>query len=615
MDRNQIIGFTLIGVLFMVYVFFFGQEPKPQNTMAIDSTRVTLLPRRDTSNVVTISDSALSKEMQEKYGMFAAGGSGKEEELVLENKDLQITLSTKGGNVKKVLLKKYLTYDKKPLYLINEKSSKIALNISTVDNREINLDELYFTGQVNKEADRQTAVFRLPIADGKYIEQLFTLPAEGFQMDYNVKFVGLENVVKNVPATINWNTHLQKIEYDINQSRDRSTVNYYTTEEGFDNLPEASRNEETEKLETPVKWVNMKQKFFNSAIIAKNSFSAGTVSSKVTGNDSTNIKELNASVQLPYADLIAGKGNYQFFFGPNEFGVCKNVVEGFEDNVNLGWPVINLINRFVVIPVFHLLESVIFNYGIIIVILVLLLKLILLPLSYKSYVSMAKMKVMKPELDEIKAKYGDDMQKTQAEQMQLYQKVGINPLSGCIPVLLQMPILFAMFSFFPNAIELRQQPFLWSPDLSTYDAVITWKENINFFGWNLLDNHISLFTLLMTISTLVYTWFNNQMSTAVQGPMKAVSYVMPVVFMFVLNSFPAGLSFYYFVSNLVTIGQQLVIKRFVDEGALRAKLDENRKNYQSGNVKKSPFMQRLNDAMKAQEELKKNQEETKKKKK
>jgi len=235
-----------------------------------------------------------------------------------------------------------------------------------------------------------------------------------------------------------------------------------------------------------------------------------------------------------------------------------------------------------------------------------LLKTVLFPLSYRSYISMAKMKVMKPELDEIKAKFGDDMQKVQAEQMQLYQKVGINPLSGCIPVLLQMPILFAMFSFFPNAIELRQQSFLWSNDLSTYDAVITWKDNISIFGWNALDNHISLFTFLMTISTLVYTWFNNQMSTAVQGPMKAVSYAMPVVFMFVLNSFPAGLSFYYFISNIVTILQQLIIKRFVDEDALRAKLEENRKNYQTGNVKKSPFMQRLNDAMKAQEEIKKN---------
>lgn len=610
MDRNQIIGFSLIGVLFIVYIYFFGQEPKPQNTMAIDSSKVVdLTPKRtvDTAKTAAYTDSLLNKENVEKYGKFAAGANGKEEEIVLENKNIQVTLSSRGGNVKKVLLKEYLTYTKQPLYLVNPVNSHIALKVATVDNREINLNELYFTGQKGKSGEKETAVFRLPLAEGKYVEQSFALSPEGFQLDYDIRLVGLEGVVKNAPVVFDWKNNLQKIEYDINQSRDRSTVNYYTVNEGFDNLTEASRSEEKETPEGAVKWVSIKQKFFNSAIIAKNNFSGATVSSLVSGNDTNNIKELNATVQLPYADLVSGKGNYQYFFGPNEFGVCKQVAEGFEDNVNLGWPVINLINRFVVIPVFHLLESVIGNYGIIIIILVLLLKLLLFPLSYKSYISMAKMKVMKPELDEIKSKHGDDMQKQQAEQMQLYQKVGINPLSGCIPVLLQMPILFAMFSFFPNAIELRQQPFLWSPDLSTYDAVITWKENISFFGWNILDNHISLFTLLMTISTLVYTWFNNQMSTAVQGPMKAVSYVMPVVFMFVLNSFPAGLSFYYFVSNIVTICQQLIIKRFVDEDALRAKLEENRKNYQSGNAKKSPFMQRINDAMKAQEELKKNQ--------
>ena len=610
MDRNQIIGFSLIGVLFMVYIYFFGAETKPQNTTLLDSTKV--VEKKITSNdslgnaSISIIDTAvLNKETTDKFGIFAAAANGKEEELVLENKDIKVTLSSKGGNVKKVLLKNYFTYDKKPLYLADEKSSSISFKIFTLDNREINLNELYFTGQVSKTDTAQSAVFRLPMGNGKYVEQSFSLLNEGFQLDYDINFVGLTNSIKNVPATFNWKNNLQKIEYDINQSRDKSTVNFYTAAEGFDNLTETSRSPETEKIETPVNWINLKQKFFNSAIIAKNSFSGAQVSSRVIGNDSTNIKELEASVYLPMTDLTSGKGKYMYFFGPNEFATCKKVTEGFQENVNLGWPVIKWINRFVVIPVFNFLASKIANYGIIIIILVLLLKLILFPLSYKSYVSMAKMKVMKPELDEIKAKFGDDMQKTQAEQMQLYQKVGINPLSGCIPVLLQMPILFAMFSFFPGAIELRQQSFLWSPDLSTYDAVITWKENIMIFGWNILDNHISVFTLLMTISTLVYTWFNNQMSTAVQGPMKVVSYAMPVVFMFVLNSFPAGLSFYYFVSNIVTILQQLIIKRFVDEDALRAKLDENRKNYQTGTVKKSKFMQRLDDAMKAQEEVKK----------
>jgi len=608
MDRNQIIGFSLIAVLFMVYIFFFGPEPQP--IPPVTKIETTQTPSADSAQVATqvtaLPDSVVTKQFSEKLGVFAAGGIGKEEEVVLENANLQVTLSTKGGNVKKVLLKNYTTFYKQPLYLSDENSSQQSFKVSTTDNREIDLNELFYIPNIERTTDSQTAVFRLAVADGKYVEHKFSLNKEGFQLNYDVNFVGMEGLLKSTPAVFFWKNKLQKVEYDVVQSRDRSTVNYYSQNEGFDYLTEASRNEETEKLDTPIKWVNLKQKFFNSAFIAKNNFQGAVVSSRVpTLTDTTNIKELEATLLLPMSDLTTGKGNYSYFFGPNEFKECKNVAEGFEENVNFGWPVIKLINRFVVLPVFQLLESVIGNYGIIIVILVILLKLVLLPLSYKSYISMAKMKVMKPELDEIKARLGDDMQKVQAEQMQLYQKVGINPLSGCIPVLLQMPILFAMFSFFPNAIELRQQAFLWSPDLSTYDAVITWKEDINLFGWNVLDNHISLFTFLMTISTLVYTWFNNQMSTAVQGPMKAISYTMPVVFMFVLNSFPAGLSFYYFVSNVVTILQQVIIKRFVDEDGLRAKLEENRKNFQTGNVKKSPFMQRLNDAMKAQEELKK----------
>ncbi len=607
MDRNQIIGFTLIAVLFIAYIQFFGPTPTPENTTVIDSTKVitqTITPK-DTVKTVTLPDSVKNKQYSEKYGAFAAGGSGQEQELVLENKNIQVTLSSKGGNVKKVLLKNYFTYDKKPLYLANENSSKISLKVTTIDNKPIDLNELYFTGVINKSGDKQSAVFKLPVGEGKYVEQSFVLGAEGFQMDYDIKFVGLVGILNNDPAVFTWKNKLQKIEYDVSQIRERSTASYYTKEGGHESIAEASVKEESEKAESKVQWINLRQKFFNSALIAKNSFSGAKISTRVVGEDTTNIKELEASVLLPINDISSDKGKYTYFFGPNEFAVCKSVTEGFEENVNLGWPVIKWINRFVVIPVFNFLQSFISSYGIIIVILVLLLKLVLFPLSYKSYISMAKMKVMKPELDEIKAKFGDDMQKQQAEQMQLYQKVGINPMAGCIPVLLQMPILFAMFSFFPNAIELRQQSFLWSPDLSTYDAVFTWKENYYIFSYNVLNNHISIFTLLMTISTLVYTWFNNQMSTAVQGPMKIVSYMMPVVFMFVLNSFPAGLSFYYFVSNIVTIGQQLIIKRFVDEDALRAKLEENRKNYQTGNVKKSPFMQKLGDAMKAQEEKKK----------
>jgi YidC/Oxa1 family membrane protein insertase len=262
----------------------------------------------------------------------------------------------------------------------------------------------------------------------------------------------------------------------------------------------------------------------------------------------------------------------------------------------LGWPPVNWINRYLIIPVFHFLERFIGNYGIIILLLTVFIRLLIIPLTYKSYLSMAKTKLLKPELDAIKEKYKDDMQKAQSEQMSLYSKAGVNPLSGCIPMLLQMPILFAMFYFFPNSIELRHEPFLWAQDLSTYDSIISWT------GWAipLYGSHVSLFTILMTLSTILYTWSNSQM-TSMQGPMKTMAYVMPLVFMFVLNNFSSALTYYYFLSNIISFVLQVVIKRFVNEEKIKAIMDENKLKYKVG--KKSKFQLKLEEAMKAKTEV------------
>jgi YidC/Oxa1 family membrane protein insertase len=365
---------------------------------------------------------------------------------------------------------------------------------------------------------------------------------------------------------------------------------------------------------TAVNWVAIKRKFFLSSIIAKETpFTAGEVQTVVNAADSSLVKQANIQLTIPKKALADGKANFKFYFGPNDYQVIGKVTDGFAKNVYLGWPPVYWINKFVIFPVFHFLTQYIGNYGLIIVILVFLLKLVLFPLSYRSYLSMAKMKVLKPELDEIKARVGEDMAKVQQEQMKLYGQVGVNPISGCVPVLLQMPILFAMFYLFPASIELRQEHFLWAEDLSTYDSIIKLGFVIPFG----VGNHISLFTLIMTISTLIYTWQNNQMSS-VQGPMKSMSYVMPLIFFFFLNSFSAGLTFYYFVSNLVTFAQQAVIKRFVDEDKIRAIMEENRKKNAAnggGGGKKSKFMSKLEDAMKAGEEARRKADEEKKKKK
>ena len=270
----------------------------------------------------------------------------------------------------------------------------------------------------------------------------------------------------------------------------------------------------------------------------------------------------------------------------------------------MGYKLVSWVNKYIIVELFGFLEKYISNYGVIIMIIVLLVKLALFPLSRKSYLSMAKMKALKPELDAMKEKLGGDAQKMQQEQMKLYRQVGVNPISGCIPLVLQMPILFAMFFFFPNSIELRQQSFLWATDLSTYDVLINLPFTIPFYG-----SHVSGFTLLMTLSTLLYTWSNNQVSS-VQGPMKSIGYFMPIIFMFVLNSYSSGLSFYYFVSNIITFGQQTLIRRFVDEDKIRATLEENKKK--NVNKKKSKFASRLEDAMKASQEAQRQKQKGKK---
>jgi YidC/Oxa1 family membrane protein insertase len=601
MDRNQITGIVIITVLMLTYFVYMGtRKDEIKDKILSDTTKntsQTSLPKLAAAADTTVSDSTLKKQ----YGDFAAAAKGEAQEIILENKtDVKIYLNTKGGKIDKVLLKKYLTDTKQPLYIVDENSSKINLFVQT-NKGKVDLNSLYYKATESKKGDTSIVTFRLDLAQGKSIIQTYSLAPESYVVKYDLQFTGMDQEIQNVPVEFFWNANLPRNESDLEQARVRSTVNYYYTDGEFDYLNETSKEKESAQLNKKVKWVSMKQKFFCSAIISKNGFEKGNVSSYTDEYNTNGIKQLQADLFIPVGDLKSGNGKFEYYFGPNHYGTLKSVTEGFDKNVYLGWPVINWINRFVVIPVFDFLKDVIGNYGIIIIILALLVKLITLPLSYKSQISMAKMKVLKPELDEIKAKHPDDMQKQQMEQMALYKQVGINPLSGCIPVLLSMPVLLAMFSFFPNSIELRQQSFLWAHDLSTYDAPIHLPFTIPFYG-----SHVSIFTLLMTLSTLAFTYFNNQMSTAVQGPMKIVSYLMPVIFMFVLNSFPAGLSFYYFVSNILAIGQQMGIRKFVDEEKIRATLDENRKKIATtGPGKKSAWMQRVDEAMRARDEKKK----------
>ena len=523
--------------------------------------------------------------------------TGEAEEVTLENDELIITFSTKGGAIKQVELKQYQTYDKKPLILFDEESSDMSLQVNLVD-RSVNLMELYFQNhQITNNGDTTQLKFSIDLGGGNEIHQYYQL-GKTFEMTYRLELAGLGSNDATAMAVLEWRDKIKRLERSMEQSRRNTSVNYYLTDGTFTDLGDGTNDLKQEVVSTPIQWVTMNQKFFTAGLIAKTPFQGAMVSSQVVSEaDTSVVKDLDIAVNMLQKNLQ--NEGFTYFFGPNNYQVMKKVTEGFSKNVYLGWALFAWINKWLIIPVFNFLETYIASYGIIIIILAFFIKLILSPISYKSYLGMAKMKVLKPQLDEIKEKFGDDMQKAQAAQMELYGKVGVNPLSGCIPMLLQMPILLAMFNFFPNSIELRQAGFLWADDLSSYDSILNLPFSIPFYG-----SHVSLFTLLMAGSTYLATLQNQQMNT-MQGPMKSMQYLMPFMMIFFFNNFSSGLTFYYFILNILNFGQQAIIKKyFIDEDKILRIMEENK--IRNKNKKKSKFQQRLEEAMKTAEESKKN---------
>jgi YidC/Oxa1 family membrane protein insertase len=378
-----------------------------------------------------------------------------------------------------------------------------------------------------------------------------------------------------------------------------SGVYYKFFQDEVDNI--SGNRSSSEDLRTPLKWVAFKDQFFSSVLIASQNFGGGYVETEVIEDEKSPFLRINqAELALPFRFVEDDEASMQFFFGPNHFYTLRSY-EGLElhEILPLGWGIFGWINRYAVIPVFNFLEGFIGNYGIIILILTILIKIVLFPLTYKSYMSTAKMRVLKPQIDEINERIPKEkaMERQQAT-MALYRKAGVNPMGGCLPILLQMPILIAMFRFFPSSIELRQESFLWASDLSTYDSILDLPFTIPFYG-----DHVSLFTLLMAVTNVVYTRINQEMtqSSAQMPGMKGMMYLMPVMFLFFFNSYASGLSYYYFISTLITIGQTVLIRQFVDEKAILARLKANQKKP----AKKSKFQARLEEMQKQQAQLQK----------
>jgi YidC/Oxa1 family membrane protein insertase len=441
--------------------------------------------------------------------------------------------------------------------------------------------------------DSAIASFKLAAADGKYLELVYSLKGNDFIVRSKLNLVGMQDLIspQTKEFSLNWSLNLPSHEKNIIGERAATTIYFKSKEEGVDYLSETS----DEKDNTPanVKWVSFKSQFFASSLIAEKEFEKPLSVETRTENGSIKyIKTTSAQVALPYNHSPAESIGYSFYFGPNHYNTLKKYEIDLENQVPLGWGIFGWVNRFIVIPVFHFFGGFGWNYGIVILCLTLVFKTLLFPLTYKAYLSAAKMRVLKPEMDEINKKYenGDPLKKQQ-ETMGLYRSAGVNPMGGCLPMLLQLPILIALFRFFPSSIELRQQAFLWADDLSSFDSVLKLGFNIPFYG-----DHVSLFALLMTISTVIYTYTNSQMTPTDpnMAAMKWMMYLMPVVFLGVMNSSSSGLSYYYFIANLITIAQQLVMRKFVDENAIYSKIQENK----AKPVTKSKFQQRLEEMAK-----------------
>lgn len=610
MDKNTFTGLFLIMAIIAGSIYFLKpsdaelkkehllQQQDSLKKAGLAKANTPAAAKFDTSKVAakTVADSATLKSP------FGAASVGSEKLITIENQELLVKLNTKGGKVASVELKNYKTFDKKPLVLFSGDKAHFGLNFNVGD-KKINTDEYYFTPNASDlkvaEKDSASITLRLSYSPTQYIDYIYSLKGTGFKLGLTIKPTGLDGVIANSSSVnLNWAASLHKQEKDMKQERQYTTVYYLNTDGVVDYLSE-TKDDQKEISDKKMTWVAFKQHFFSNVLIAKNGISKSNLAAVTEVADTADVRQMKADLTL--ARTADGSVPLEFYFGPNRFNTLQKQGSDLQKLVNLGWGPLKYINQFAVLPVFNFLNQFNWNYGLIILALTIALKLALSPLTYKSYLSMAKMRVLKPEMDEIKTKVGEDNPTLlQQEYLKLYKKAGVNPLGGCLPLLIQMPIVIAFFKFFPSLFELRGENFLWMHDLSTYDSVIKFAPIALIGG----VDHISLMCLLMTISTLIYTYFNNQISGAT-GQMKYIGYITPLIFLFTLNSYPSGLNYYYFLANMLTFLQQYLIKFMVDDKKIHAQIQENKKKPEDTKKKKSGFQARMEEMMRNQQQAKK----------
>ena len=592
-DKNSLFGFVLIAIILVIFnTFFFPEatEEKQDNLTSISKEFNSNLIKKETpENEFNIKKQ--QDNINHLHNQFANTGKGSNEYEVIENDKLKITISNKGGRIIGVILKEYKTYSSLPLNLLDSDSSNFNLQFTTGET--INTSDLYF--KPVKYSNKKIGM-RLESDSSRYVEYIYTIN-DDYIINLDIKMIGMNSIIPENINYINleWQMKTPQTEKSKSGEDMYTGIHYqYSSDKEVDYLSFTSDYEE-EKINSRLNWVGFKQQFFSSIFIAKDGFQKPTLLKSEKNENSKFIKDLYAKFELPYTHQEEETLKFEFFFGPNHYKTLQSYNSNFEEIIPLGWAIFGWINEYIIINLFDFLNNYISNYGIIILLLTIIIKLCLAPFTYKTYLSQAKMKVLKPEVDKINEKYkgGKDPMKMQQETLALYRKTGVNPMGGCLPMLFQFPILIAMFRFFPASIELRQESFLWADDLSAYDSILDLPFNIPFYG-----DHVSLFTLLMTISTLLYTKMNASMATGQMAQMKWMMYLMPIMFLGFFNNYAAGLSYYYFLANMITFSQQFIMKRFIDEEAILSELERNKKKPK----KKSKFQKKLEELQKKQAE-------------
>ena len=599
-DPYQFIGFVLIAMIltWMLYV----NKPEEGVNPAVETEKTEVASQPKEAPPIQLNDSLQKINLQSTFGIFSNWMTDQGAPTqILENKDLLIKVSPKGGLITLVRLKNYTDYLDQPLELVKEGNSKFNLKFTTKDGRRFNTKDFYFTPQLSSKNGKQTLSLKAAIAPNQYLEYIYAIDAERFLVDFTIQSSGIAALLdSSEPAILSWETNAYRNSKSIDYEGRYTELTYGYDGDKIDYLSLSGSDEESPE---EVRWVSFRQHFFSAILIPEKPIDQLTVTTDNLADerslDQVFTKKFGVQIPLAYQSGEFGS-QFEYYFGTTDYQTLKSYDRDLESSIPLGWGIFGWLNRFIFLPLFGFLSSFL-PHGIAIILMTIIVRLAMSPVTYKSYVSQIKMKVLRPEIEELNKKYKDNAVKRQQETMSLYNRAGANPMAGCIPALLQLPVFYALFTFFPVAFELRKKSFLWADDLSSYDSILDLGFNIPFYG-----DHVSLFPILASIAIFFYTQMTTGQQAMPQQPgmpnMKIIMYLMPLMMLFFFNNYASGLSLYYFVSNLLTIFLMLVIKNYiVDDQKIHAQIEENKKKPK----KAGGFSARLQKAMEQAEKQKK----------